>query len=247
MCLVISSDSDPSMPPIFTYGKSKEEILDKLAVTTETAQSTIHQLRKTPAIPARPSTPAPGTGTVGVPDLAKAVTDLQNPATAQGAIKTLLRSVGVDPDASARDEATRKLTATAQEWHRSNPDFPDDPRNRRTLLDRAILRVGYRNVTAEALTNAYNELYAENMFFEPSGSAVPPRGSEGTRTETGREATSYRRNAIRATPPTPQKESADQKRWRNIFENGNTKQIRELIQTEPEAQKWFDSLMAKTA
>jgi hypothetical protein len=109
VCLVITSD-EPNIPDIRTYGRDKDEVLDKLARTTETAQATINRLRKSSpaspqagAAPPQPHNAAPATSRVSADEQAQATVDLSNPAKAPEALKTLLRAGGVDIDEAQRN------------------------------------------------------------------------------------------------------------------------------------------------
>lgn len=234
VCLVITNDSDPSMPAIRVYGKDKDEVLDKLAQTTETAQTTIHRLRTAaPAAAPRAAVSATPPAGLTAAEIATATADLSNPAKAAQAIVTLLGSAGVDVNAAQREQMVRRVQGIAANWHANHPDFPDDDRNKRILLDRAILRVGYRNITAQALDNAYSELLAEDMFFE----AAQPGGSPAPRAV--REATSYRRNSLRSPEPVATTDDSPKVReWRRIFESGNSRELRSAINTIPGFKEW---------
>lgn len=252
MCLVITSDSDPDMPEQRIYGKDKDEIIDKAANTIATGQSTIHRLRKQPpATPARPATSAAPSA-----EVAKAVTDLSNPQTAPAAVKTLLGAAGVDVNAGERAAAIKRVADTAEKWERENPDYPKDPRNDQILMNKAALVAGGAlRITADHITAAYEELTRKEMFFEPKpGSTVQPEGTPDSRT--GREATSYRRNALRASEPTsqPAKESTKEQKFRTILEDGTGKDVENAIKAEKAGnreyagfQDYANKLYAKTA
>lgn len=197
VCLVITSDENPNMPPIRTYGRDKDEVLEKLAKTTETAQSEIDRLRRKPAPPA-----APAPARVSADEQARATADLGDPSKSPAAIKTLLRAVGVDVEQIKLDEDKRRVAVIAQEWERQNPQFPHDVRNQRQLINTASLMVGFVNITTDALDAAFQRLVKDGMLFEvaPLAPTVPPDGNRDSRTETI-EATTYRASTLRGTPP----------------------------------------------
>lgn len=251
ICLVIEP-ADPSLPTIRTYGKDEKEVLDKIANTAETAQAEIHRLRKAPPTP-HTSAPAasPATGArVSADEQARATVDLNNPAKAPDAIKTLLRAGGVDVDQDQREREGRRISALAAEWERENPDFPFDPRNGRLLIDRAILKAGgYLKITKEHLSAAFQELQDSNMLFEPAppqpgpSSTVQPRGTEDSRTV--RTATTYRRNSLRSpepivSAPKPKYTPAD-------IDKLTSKQLRDKIENEPGFREMYEKLLAKSA
>jgi hypothetical protein len=241
VCLVIQN---PEMPEIRTYGKDREEVLDKLANTTETAQLQIHRMRKAPQTP--PPTPP---ARPAAPDLKAAAADLANPAN----VRVLLRAAGVDVDGQIRTQVANKIAALALAWQAENPDFPMDPRNQRMLMDRAIILVGGRpeNLTTAALDKAYEELAAQEVFHAPKGLETPavetvhPEGTPDSRTV--RNATSYRRNAL-TSPEAPARakgESAQEAKWRAILETGTSEAQERAIRTDPGYSEWVGKQFAK--
>jgi hypothetical protein len=87
ICLVIRSEETPDMPEIRVYGKDKEEVLDKVARTAETAQAQIHRMRQQPPVPTtRVTTAAPAANAA----VAAAVADLSNPEKRTGSNKDAL-------------------------------------------------------------------------------------------------------------------------------------------------------------
>jgi hypothetical protein len=256
ICLVIKSDDNPDMPEIRTYGKDKEEVLDKVAKTAETAQGQIYRMRKTPSNPPanRPAVPA-SSAPAGSGDLVTAVADLANPAKAGQAVKTLLKSVGVDVDQQQRLQALRNVAALAEKWEREHSDYPKDPRNDRILMKMAAnLAGGAHRITAEHLDAAFEEAKRDEMLHEPkpvqagNDSTVQPDGNPDSRTV--RNATSYRRNGLRSPEPGagPTKETAKEERWRNILEKGTGKALEEAIKTEPGFSEWVEKQqLRKTA
>jgi hypothetical protein len=121
------------------------------------------------------------------------------------------------------------------------------------LVDRVLLRHGVRGVSLETLDAAYRELLAENMFFElaPEEPApvppVQPRGSEEPRAVV-RTATTHRRNSLRSPEPSSRgEETAQHREWRKIFVEGNSKQLRDAMETMPGFKEWADKQYAKSA
>ena len=243
ICLVIQSDDNPDMPEIRTYGKDKEEILDKIAKTAETAQGQIHRMRKSPS----PPPPPPAAARAAAPDALKiAASDLSKPEN----IKTLLKSVGVDVDQQQAVTAIRAVANLAEKWESENPEYPKDPRNDRILMKMVINNAGGdpRRVTEAHFEAAFEEGRKFEMFFEPKpaegGSTVQPGGTPDSRT--ARNATSYRRNALRSPEPAPpSRESAKEERWRNILENGTGKALEDAIRNEAGFAEWVDKATRK--
>jgi len=250
VCLVIRSDTDQDMPEIRTYGKDREEVLDKIAKTAETAQEQIHSLRKAPqnTPPARPTTPQ-------VSDVAKAVTELNDPTKAPGAVKTLLKAAGVDVDRQALVDAVKRVANIAEKWEQAHPLYPKDPRNDQILMKVAVNLAGgnLSKVTAEILDQAFEEGTRLELFHEPQGSTVQPGGNPEPRTV--REATSYRRNALRSpNEPVTVSPNVKEQKWKEILEKGTGKAVDDAIRAErggnPEYagfQEYANKLFAKTA
>lgn len=244
ICLVIRSEETPDMPEIRVYGKDKEEVLDKVARTAETAQAQIHRMRQQP--PVVPTTARTAAAPAANAAVAAAVVDLSNPDKAPGALKTLLKAAGVDVDREQRMQALRGVADMAEKWERDNVEYPKDPRNDQILMNKAaLLAGGVHLVKAEHLDAAFKELQRREMFFE----TVQPGGSpEDSRTVV---ASSYRRSALRSPeqPARPAKaESEKEARWRNILENGTGKALDDAIRSEPGFQEWVNKrLEPKTA
>ena len=252
ICLVIKSDDNPDMPEIRTYGKDKDEVLDKVAKTAETAQSQIHRMRKTPSAtpPPAPPTRVPAASTPNG-DLVTAVADLSNPQKAGQAIKVLLRAAGVDVDRQALQERLRQAATIAEQWQNEHADYPADPRNDRILMNIAArLAGGPGRITAETLDAAFEEAQRLELLHEPKVSALPvqPGGSPDSRTvREVKNATSYRRNALRSAepPPAPRGDSAKEAKWRAILETGSGKALEDAIRNEPEFVEWVDKVLRK--
>lgn len=250
ICLVIRSEETPDMPEIRVYGKDKEEVLDKVARTAETAQAQIHRMRQQP--PQVPTTTRTAAAPAANAAVAAAVVDLTNPDKAPGAIKTLLKAAGVDVDQQQRVQALRHVADIAEKWERGNAEYPKDPRNDQILMNRAALVAGgVHLVKAEHLDAAFEELQRREMFFEPAPGSeretVQPSGSSDSRTVV---ASSYRRAALRSPeqPARPAKaESEKEARWRNILDNGTGQALDDALRNEPGFQEWANKRLVKTA
>jgi hypothetical protein len=236
-CLVI--DPEDGTNPIRTYGWTKDEVLEKVARTAETAQQTISRQRNTPPTAAAPAvTRAVATArvtTVTADEQMQATADLSNPAKAPEALKTLLKVNGFDLDQEKFNRDTRRVANLAQEWERRHPEFPDDERNQRMLLDRATMKAGFPNITAAVLDECFTELLAQNMLFEASAPEpiTPPSAPDGNpenRVERPRAATSYRSSALRAPVQPPAKTKP--KYTRAEIDAMNSKVFREKFETE---------------
>ena len=244
VCLVIRSAENPDMPEIRTYGKDKEEVLDKLAMTTETAQGQIHRMRKAPVASGQPPAPVKNTA---AGDNVTATADLANPLKAGKAIKALLKNEGVDLDQQARRDAANRIADIAEKWEREQPDYPKDPRNDQMLMNKAALLAGHAlRITAEHIDAAYEELQRREMFHEAKPTLVAPVQPRGSG-DPVRNATSYQRNRLRSPDPgpAPSRESAQEARWRTILETGSAEAQEKAIRNEPGYVEWVDKQFAQ--
>lgn len=238
VCLVIKSD-DTSMPEMRTYGLDKDEVLEKVAKTAETAQAEIHRLRNQKAGPS----PAPAPRATA-DELARATADLSDPAKSPEALATLLRAAGVPVDKIKAEEAARRVAGIAKDWQTEHPDFPDDPRNCQLLINHAAMLVGFVNIDADALDRAFRLLEQQGLLYEPAQAPpVQPRGSEEPRTV--RTATSYRSTSLRAPVPVV---TTKPKYTTTQLEAMSTKEFGDKIKNEPGFADWYNkTFAAKTA
>lgn len=252
-CLVI--DPEDGTNPIRTYGWSKDEVLEKVAKTAETAQALIKKQRDQAAQSSvrQPvsATPTPAAATIAGPQKLtadqrmQATVDLSNPARSAEAVKALLGDVGVDVDKMKQDAEIRRATALCEEWERNHPEFPNEQRNLRLLMNTALLRAGGElgRVTAGTLDNAFQELRQFGMLFDaeetttnnPSQNA--PDGNSATRTVRPRGATSYRATNLRATTPGARREP---RYTRTEIEAMSSTVFREKLEHETGFREWYD-------
>lgn len=249
LCYKIVSAENPDMPPIFIYGTDAEQILEKAAKTIESAQGQIHRMRKAPPNP--PPPPPAGSRLAPSVDIARAVTDLSNPATAGQAVKTLLKSVGVDVDRQAMVQALHSVALIAEQWERDNPDYPKDPRNDHILMKIAANHAGGNHrIRTEHIDSAFKEAKQHEIFFEPKSLEVPavtvhPDGNPDSRTV--RNATGYPSNRLRgsAPAPAPKGDTPQEAKWRTILEKGNGAALEDAIRNQPGFAEWVDKQFAK--
>lgn len=218
LCFVI--DPEDGTGAIRTYGRTRDEVMEKLAKTAETGQAMINRQRMQPVV-ATPAaaTPQPAAvkrAEVTADEQMQATADLQNPAKAPAAIKTLMRAGGFDVDAQVRDEKLRRIKATGAAFETAHPETVWSARNSRILWDRAVILGGGHplDVTRESMDMAYAELVRDGMLFDEEPPATieernptaQPDGSQPTRVVRPRGATSYSRTALRATAPAARRE-----------------------------------------
>lgn len=217
-------DPEDGTNPIRTYGRTENEVLDKVAKGLETGQQLITRLRTQPPPtapgPSRPvSTAAPARSVKLTPDEQMTATaDLGNPAKAPAAVVRLVEhATGIDLTAAAAREQEARIAGMAQAWESQHPEFPGSLTNRKLLLMTAAVNArGIQNVTAETIERTYEILLAQDAFapvHEPDEDVVssptstvtpqvPPDGNQAPRTTVRpRGATTVRSSQFRATPP----------------------------------------------
>lgn len=251
-CLVM--DPEDGTHPIKTYGWSKDEVLEKVAKTAEAAQQLINRQRsQSPQTPAATSVQVAAPAIPAAPkrltadERMQATLDLSNPAKSPEAIRALLRDSGVDVDKMKLDADANRAAVVAQEWERNHPDFPSDDRNKRLLMNTALLRAGgdLSKITAVILDTAYSELTTYGMLYDPEASSSTiietpqnaPDGNSATRIVRPRGATSYRSTSLRATAPGAKREP---KYTRAEIDAMPSAVFREKMEREAGFREWYD-------
>ena len=249
-CLVI--DAEDGTNPIRTHGWSQDEVLDKMAKNVEVGQGIINRMRTTPR-PERnalPEAKAPAVQlSVAKPtpeEMIQASIDITNPARATNAVKTMLKDAGIDVDQQNLNRKADQAVRVATEWERSTPAYPKDPRNDRILMDRALILANgdLGKITAEILTQAFEDCEARGTLFEPERETVnnPTDAARNRDSDTvvrprGVTASSYRRNDLRATTPVT---SRTPKYTRAEIDRMNTKEFKEKVLDVPDVLAWFN-------
>lgn len=164
VCLV--SDLQDGTHPQYTYGKTQEEVLHKIALNNMHAQVAL-QRRTQPANPQNPATPRPvAAPTRMTPDeRMQAMAERDNPATAGAAMARLIKDdTGFDPEQQAM-ESWKRL---AGEWADETPAFYNHLGNRTLLARTAGIRVGGRVglITKQMLDECFAALQASGEIFD---------------------------------------------------------------------------------
>jgi hypothetical protein len=171
--------TEEGMGLVPVYGKTTDEVLEKLARTNLHAQETLARRASAPTqsgtaqVPPQAPAAAPRRS-ISADDVMRATADLQNPAKAGEAIGTLIEAqTGVNPV----DQARRNYALLALHWEEQNPDFYRHPGNRQLVGNKAIRLAGGKPgaVTEAVLTQAFTELQAEGLLFEEPGEQAPAR------------------------------------------------------------------------
>ena len=165
----------PGQNPIATYGKSAQDVIEKLSLTNAYAQAELAR-KATPTTEPVVTEIVPARRRLTADEIAQRTSDLANPAKAGEAVVALFAdATGTDPRQAALD----RYAAMAMAWQRSNPAFYDHPGNKRLLTEQARSLVGgdLTMVTPEILTQAYNILRTRGeLIFAPV--AVAPNPSD---------------------------------------------------------------------
>jgi hypothetical protein len=204
-------DMEDGTNPIYYYGKTEQEVNDKIALNNMHAQQALARRAEAPA-----SGPAPVTPSQVVPrrrmtadETMQATADLQNPAKAGEAVTRLVQdATGMD----LRQMKLRQMYDAAKAWEESTADFyPHDGNRRLVLQDAAILAGGdMADITVPMLEQAFRSLKSKGFLFEapldgveaPAPNVTPfPEETPVQRVETvrsGRNGTGTRSTNFRA-------------------------------------------------
>lgn len=172
------TESDGGTNPIYIYGKSVDEVMQKLERTNAHAQAAL--LRRTTQQPAAPrktvvfdaSHPVEVRPRLSADETMRATQDLGNAGKAGSAATALIEDhTGLDFSQLALDNYAR----VAMAWQAENPDFYPHPANKRLLTITAFGYVGNRPalVKPDHLTQAYEELLSRGELFPHPEDALP--------------------------------------------------------------------------
>lgn len=155
--------------PIYTYGKTAEEVIEKLATTQAHAQAALARRAAAPtATPTAPATRKKLTAN----EIMQATTDLQDPAKSASAVTRLIQdATGIDLRQMAVDEFAKR----AMEWQAEHPEFYAHPGNKRLLTDQAKYFTGgdLTLVTKDILTSAFNVLRERGELYDEPAAPLP--------------------------------------------------------------------------
>ena len=225
VCWVTEMGEDVN--PIYTYGKTVDEVLEKLS---RTQAHTVAALARRAVAPPTTETPAyaPPRKKMTSDEVMQATTDLQNPSKAGTAVARLVQdATGIDLHQMAIDEFAKRAMA----WQAEHPDFYAHPGNKRLLTTQAQAMAGgdLTLVTKEVLTSAFNVLRQRGELYDaPAESELPPNNNTPPNSPTfpgvspvqrtterprGQFATGTRSNGFRASqatqPQTPKYTAED--------------------------------------
>jgi hypothetical protein len=226
-CRVI--DLEDGSHPIYVYGKTQDEIFEKIERQNANAQLAMNQRRTAP-----PDTSPLPARVISADQVMQATADLANPAKSGQAIATLIEhATGLDPTKMAR----QAYATLAMEWEAETPEFYTHAGNRQLVGNRAIALAGGKPglVTREMLDAAFQQLRQQGMLFErpanpPQNNSDPtltviPAGDSGSSSERPR-GTRFSTGARSTSFSSPQ-----------TVQTGAVKYTEEQIRTMPEKER----------
>jgi hypothetical protein len=169
------TDLEDGTLPIPTYGKSQEEVLEKLALQNAHAQLAIaKKSTRTAPAPAPVPSPAPSKR-LNADQVMQATADLTNPAKAPEAVAALFEhQTGLSPS----QIILKNFGDMAERWEENNPDFFAHNGNRRMMAaEAAQLAGGLGKVTEGHMDKAFSNLRDREELFEAPQSDHQPSQS----------------------------------------------------------------------
>jgi hypothetical protein len=198
-------DMEDGTNPIYYYGKTEQEVNDKIALNNMHAQRAL--ARRAEAPPQSTATPTPATPRkrMTADETMQATTDLQNPAKAAEAVTKLVQdATGMD----LRQMAMDAFKARADEWVRETPDFYNCKPNRSLLATQLgrMVNGDVALISKEMMTQCFHQMLVAGDLVEDPGEAEPnvttfPEENQVQRVETsrgGRNGTGTRSTNFRA-------------------------------------------------
>lgn len=198
--------------PIYTYGETTEEVLEKVSRTMSNAQAALAQRSAPPAAPAAPLPQLEAPKRLSADEVMQATADLDNPAKAGAAAARLIEdNTGLD----LRQLAIDAFDRTATQWEQSHPEFFPHRANKLLLAQRSIALAGGQigRVTGTHLERAYLELKRDGTLVdapaspahlnptEQPGTSTLPEEIPVQRTERPRQFATGTRSANFGQPP----------------------------------------------
>jgi hypothetical protein len=200
-------DMEDGTNPIYYYGKTEEEVSNKIALNNMHAQQALARRSAAPPANGTITTPSPVTPRkrMTADETMQATTDLQNPAKAADAVTRLVQdATGMD----LRQMAMDAFKSRADQWVSETPDFYNCKPNRSLLATRlgAMVNGDVSLITKEMMTDCFHQMSEAGDLVEDPGEAAPnvttfPDENQVQRVETsrgGRSGTGTRSTNFRA-------------------------------------------------
>lgn len=222
--LKLTVSPDEGGPASVFYGKSREEIYDKVVDSQANANRRIEQLRVSNGKPnghaaaPPPSDPKPMTAN----ERMQAVADLNNPATVDKAVSRVMESVIGPIDQFQRDREAERVERlreaaiiAAEEFAGQTPDYFPSDFNNNTLVQ-YMQRMGYAPDAVASYQRAYAELSGAKLLQAKPAQSLndeePPTEPQERNAPTlsaprapARYSTGVRQSDISGTAPVPVK------------------------------------------
>jgi len=200
-------DMEDGTNPIYYYGKTEQEVNDKIALNNMHAQRALQRRAEAPAQSLPTPTPIAPRKRMTADETMQATTDLQNPAKAADAVTKLVQdATGID----FRQTAMEAFKKRADEWVEETPEFYNCKPNRSLLATRLGVMVNgdVALISKEMMTQCFRTMLAAEDLVEDPGDVddVPnvtpfPDETQVQRVETsrvGRSGTGTRSTNFRA-------------------------------------------------
>lgn len=167
-------DMEDGTNPIYYYGKTEQEVHDKIALNNLHAQRALARREEVRPVSSGPGpTPVPARKRMTADENFQATADLQNPSKSGEAVARLVQdATGID----LRQMAMEAFKARAEEWTRENPDFYNCKPNQKLLaLELGKMVHGdVAHISKEMMTQTFHRMRtAGDLFEDPNESAVP--------------------------------------------------------------------------
>ncbi len=208
-------DLEDGTNPQVTYGRTEQEVLDKLAHQNANAQAALaRRISVGRTVPNQAATRGPVmvAPRMTADQVQQATADLENPAKSGKAIASLVQdATGLDLNRLV----LANFRETAEAWEAEHPEFYSHFGNKRLLTDQAKQYAGGElgRITPQILTQAFNDLSAAGLLFTepaaPFNSSTPsplPGESPAQRMERPRRlSTGVRGTTLRTGTVAPQR------------------------------------------
>lgn len=203
-------DMEDGTNPIYYYGKTEQEVNDKIALNNMHAQQALARRAAAPPQPGTTTpTPIAPRKRMTVDETMVATTDLQNPAKAAEAVTRLVQdATGIDLRQMAMDAFKKR----ADEWVSETPDFYNCKPNRSLLATRlgTLVNGDVALISKEMMTQCFHQMLETGDLVDDPGEVAPnevaPNGtpfpdenqvqrvepSRGGRSGTGTRSTNFR-------------------------------------------------------
>lgn len=178
LCYVM--DPEDGSLAIRTYGRTQEEVLEKVSRTALTAQVTLTQARQPQNAPGGEQPPhqtrsaAPPAGILSPDDVMRWTAAQQDPGKSAEAAARL-----ADHYRALQQQELQNFLAVCDQWQQRHPEMKDSLFNKKLIVDNARMRTGgeLKTITADVLEQVYQELNAGGYLLteEP---AAPPRETQ---------------------------------------------------------------------